>query len=95
MNADLPKISQSYLRFFRSYTRRFLTRHFHAVRLSRAVPLPRDGERSLIIYLNHSAWWDPLICLFLAEISSRRARADGCGAIPSLSHPWETRPFFH
>jgi 1-acyl-sn-glycerol-3-phosphate acyltransferase len=64
-DATLPPISPWKLRFFLAYTRRYLRRHFHAVRLLGAPALPMN--RPAVIYLNHAAWWDPLVCLFLAE----------------------------
>lgn len=63
--AELPPINAWKLRCFRAYTRRYLRRHFHAVRLLGAPALP--ANRPAVIYLNHAAWWDPLVCLFLAE----------------------------
>jgi 1-acyl-sn-glycerol-3-phosphate acyltransferase len=63
--AVLPPINSWKLRCFRGYTRRYLRRHFHAVRLLGAPALP--ANRPAVIYLNHAAWWDPLVCLFLAE----------------------------
>jgi 1-acyl-sn-glycerol-3-phosphate acyltransferase len=51
------------------YVERYLARHFHAVRLSRAgLPdLAAARGRPVIVYLNHPSWWDPLICLFLSR----------------------------
>jgi 1-acyl-sn-glycerol-3-phosphate acyltransferase len=48
---------------------RQLGRHFNAVRLSKSQRLDPALARGrpLIIYLNHSSWWDPLICLELAR----------------------------
>jgi 1-acyl-sn-glycerol-3-phosphate acyltransferase len=46
----------------------YLVRHFHAVRLSRSQrpDLTAARQRPVLVYLNHSSWWDPLICLHLA-----------------------------
>jgi 1-acyl-sn-glycerol-3-phosphate acyltransferase len=54
---------------FRRLGERRLARHFHAVRLSRSQrpDLNAARERPLIVYLNHSSWWDPLVCLQLAS----------------------------
>jgi len=54
---------------FRRLGERELSRHFHAVRLSRAQrpELTAARERPLVIYLNRSSWWDPLACLRLAS----------------------------
>jgi 1-acyl-sn-glycerol-3-phosphate acyltransferase len=53
---------------FGRYAERYLARHFHAVRLARSPrpdPVAARG-RPLVVYLNHAAWWDPLLCLLLA-----------------------------
>ena len=63
---DPPNISSPILKFFRHIVRRYLARHFHAVRLSSAIQFVDDG-RPLIVYANHSSWWDPMISIFLAE----------------------------
>ena len=63
----LPRVSPTLMRWFAAYSRRFVGRRFHALRiLKSAMPL-RDCARPLVIYLNHSAWWDPLVCLLLAR----------------------------
>lgn len=63
----LPPTSPRLLRPFWFYTRRYLARHFHAVRLSRAGAVPDPGgDQPLVVYLNHASWWDPLIGLDLA-----------------------------
>jgi 1-acyl-sn-glycerol-3-phosphate acyltransferase len=55
------------LRFFTAYTRRYLRKHFHSLRVLRAAPPPADDARPLVVFLNHSSWWDPLACLLLAQ----------------------------
>ncbi|MBV8199671.1 MAG: lysophospholipid acyltransferase family protein, partial [Acidobacteria bacterium] len=54
---------------FRRLGARRLARHFHAVRLSRSQrpDLTAARERPLIVYLNLSSWWDPLVCMQLAD----------------------------
>jgi hypothetical protein len=53
---------------FRRLGERELARQFHGVRLSRAQrpDLTAARERPLVVYLNRSSWWDPLVCLRLA-----------------------------
>jgi 1-acyl-sn-glycerol-3-phosphate acyltransferase len=63
--ADIPRIKHWKLSLFRAYTRRYLKRHFHAVRMS-GYPL-LAADRPAVVYLNHASWWDPLIALFLGE----------------------------
>jgi 1-acyl-sn-glycerol-3-phosphate acyltransferase len=54
---------------FRRLGERHLARRFHAVRLSRSQrpDVTAVRERPLIVYFNHTSWWDPLICLQLAS----------------------------
>ncbi len=50
---------------FAWYTRRLLSQRFHAVRLcasSQAAARSLDADdRPVVLLLNHSSWWDPLI----------------------------------
>jgi 1-acyl-sn-glycerol-3-phosphate acyltransferase len=61
------------LKYFTRYTKRYLKRHFHAVRLAQGTD-PPDVAAPLVIYLNHPAWWDPLVGLLVASerLSQRR-----------------------
>lgn len=62
-----PPVSRWLLHGFTRYNERYLRRHFHAVRLLRNSD-PRTGEHyPLVVFLNHSSWWDPLTCLLLAQ----------------------------
>jgi 1-acyl-sn-glycerol-3-phosphate acyltransferase len=67
--SGLPVLSPRLVALFSCYGERYLARHFHAVRLTRAErPDPatlRTGP--LILYLNHPSWWDPMLCLLLAR----------------------------
>lgn len=67
--ADLPVIQPGWLALFDRYARRYLRRHFHALRLSRAGRPPAEGlaGEPLVVYLNHPSWWDPLVALFLSR----------------------------
>jgi 1-acyl-sn-glycerol-3-phosphate acyltransferase len=49
------------------YARRYMRRSFHAVRLLRTGQPPQLPDRPLVVYCNHPSWWDPLLCLFLAQ----------------------------
>ncbi len=64
----LPRRSSRLFGWFRAYARRYVRRHFHAVRVSRegAVPVLPDG--AVIVVVNHPSWWDPLIGLVLTEL---------------------------
>jgi len=69
IRATLPEIRPRFLRLFQLYTRGYLRRHFHALRLSRSGRPPREEltGQPLVVYLNHPSWWDPLVALFLAH----------------------------
>ncbi|MDE3103885.1 MAG: lysophospholipid acyltransferase family protein [Acidobacteriota bacterium] len=61
-----PVISRFVLAFFRNTARRYFRRHFHAVRLSGADQLAAQAK-PLLVYANHSSWWDPMVATLLAE----------------------------
>ncbi|MEM8783008.1 MAG: lysophospholipid acyltransferase family protein [Planctomycetota bacterium] len=68
----LPPITPWLLRGFRGYVRRYVRRHFDAVRLLPTEPgaspwpqIPRDA--SVLVVMNHASWWDPLTCVRLSE----------------------------
>lgn len=87
----LPVISPWLLGAFARYTRWYLRRHFYAVRISTEGWLP-DNESAVpkVIYLNHPAWWDPLVCLHLA----RSLFAGHRGYAPIEARAIEKYPFF-
>lgn len=63
-----PPISRALVRLFTLYSRGYLRRHFHTVRLLKTHVLPGPFDQlPIIVFLNHAAWWDPLICLLLAQ----------------------------
>lgn len=70
----LPPISPLLLVWFTWYARRHLRRHFHSLRISKAVQPPANLHLPLVVYSNHASWWDPLVGLVLArEFLSDRA----------------------
>lgn len=48
------------------YVRRYVRRHFHALRVARAGPLPVGLSGPLFVVVNHPSWWDPLVGFLLA-----------------------------
>ena len=52
-------------RGFRAYSRRYVARHFHALRVSRQGPVPELPPEPVIFVMNHPSWWDPMIGLVL------------------------------
>lgn len=70
----VPEISQTLLALFSRYAAWYLGKHFHAIRLLASSPPPSDPPGPLVVFLNHAAWWDPLVCLVLKhEFFSRRS----------------------
>ena len=59
--AELPAVSPPMVRWFTWYARRFVRKHFHAVRIARdGSPPAVSGDRALIVFMNHPSWWDPM-----------------------------------
>ena len=67
VTAGLPEVSHPVVRLFGAYSRHYMRRRFHAIRIPRNGQPPREGARPLVIYLNHASWWDPLVCLYLSR----------------------------
>lgn len=65
--SHVPRISPWLLGWFRWYSVRYVKRHFHALRLSRECRPDVPPGLPLVVYLNHPAWWDPLVGLILAR----------------------------
>ena len=63
---DAPHISKPVLGFFRHIVRGYFRRHFSGVRLSRGSLPACFGDERLIVYGNHSSWWDPMVLVLLA-----------------------------
>ncbi len=63
----LEKRSTWFVGLFSWYARRFVARHFHAVRLARAGAAPGTFSGPLVVALNHPSWWDPMIAAVLAS----------------------------
>lgn len=53
--------------FFANYSRRYLRRRFHSIRILKDGLPPLDRAQPLVIFLNHASWWDPLVCLLLSR----------------------------
>lgn len=62
---NLPTISTPVLLFFRRIVRGYFRRHFHAVRVAHAERF-KGIDGPLIVYANHSSWWDPMVSVLLA-----------------------------
>ena len=64
---EMPQISPMTLRFFRRVVRRYFRQHFRAVQAQYAARL-RNLTGPIIIYGNHSSWWDPMLVILLGEL---------------------------
>ena len=62
----VPPISPLTLRFFRRVVRRYFRRHFRAVAAQHADRL-EHLRGPVIVYGNHSSWWDPMLIVLLGE----------------------------
>lgn len=63
---SVPHISKPMLGFFRKIVQGYFRRHFRAVRVSEAGRFRECGPGPLIVYANHSSWWDPMVSVLLA-----------------------------
>lgn len=63
----VPVISPRLRGWFSWYVRRYLRKHFNAVRLLKDALPPDETAAPAVFYLNHPAWWDPLVALHLAR----------------------------
>ena len=63
----LPAISGFLLAWFTWYSRRYVAKHFHSLRVSLAGLPPKVSDLPLVLYCNHASWWDPLIGLLLKQ----------------------------
>ncbi len=59
--------SAKFTRFFTVYSQWLLTRNFHALRGNATVEQFSQLKGPLLVYSNHSSWWDPLVFLCLAK----------------------------
>lgn len=66
-SAGLPRVLPGAMRIFAAYSARYLRKSFHSVRISASGLPPPCADRPVVIYLNHAAWWDPLVCVRLAR----------------------------
>jgi hypothetical protein len=57
--------SSAFVRLFSVYLKAYFARHFTALRISDAGPVPVLGPNT-ILYSNHPSWWDPIVMLLFA-----------------------------
>jgi 1-acyl-sn-glycerol-3-phosphate acyltransferase len=66
-DSSAPKISPRLLSLFSGYSRWYLRKHFHAVRVLGGCLPPVNPSTPLVVFLHHASWWDPLVSLLLAR----------------------------
>src|SRR5436309_10662787 len=87
----LPRRWHWLIRGFRRYCARYVRKHFHAVRLSKASwPLP-VGDEPLLVVLNHPSWWDPLIGVVLSDALASRDHFAAIDAAAVQRYPFFQR----
>jgi len=64
---DIPAISTVTLRLFQRVVRSYFRRHFRAVMVQQKELLAQ-ATGPLIVYANHSSWWDPMVSILLAQM---------------------------
>jgi 1-acyl-sn-glycerol-3-phosphate acyltransferase len=55
------------LRWFIGYSRRYIAKNFDALRVQGWENAAVDPETPIVVYFNHSSWWDPLAALVLTN----------------------------
>ncbi len=71
-NPRLPRITRPLLAFFHRIVRGNLRRSFHAVRVHNLALLQQQTTGPLVVYMNHSSWWDPMTAYLLSQQLPRR-----------------------
>jgi len=66
LEQEVPPISGFTLRLFTRIVRRYFRSHFRSVMAQHAERLAAQSG-PLIVYANHSSWWDPMISILLAQ----------------------------
>jgi len=63
---EVPPISSITLRLFTRIVRMYFRRHFRSVMVQHVERLA-TASGPLIVYANHSSWWDPMMSILLAQ----------------------------
>jgi 1-acyl-sn-glycerol-3-phosphate acyltransferase len=66
LESELPAISNIGMRFLTRMVRNRFRRHFCSVMAQNTARL-RSSKGPLIVYANHSSWWDPMLLVLLAR----------------------------
>lgn len=66
-DSELPPIARRRLDWFTRYVDFYLRRNFHGLHLLRLSAVDELAGWPLLVCLNHPAWWDPLVGLYLSQ----------------------------
>jgi 1-acyl-sn-glycerol-3-phosphate acyltransferase len=53
---------------FRRYVRRFVRKHFNAVRVQGQEQLAELADGPLVCFANHPGWWDPMTAVLMTDL---------------------------
>ena len=67
LERQVPPITPLVLRFFQRLVQRYFRRHFRAVQAQHPERL-RQQSGPMIVYGNHSSWWDPMLIVLLGKL---------------------------
>jgi 1-acyl-sn-glycerol-3-phosphate acyltransferase len=65
--SERPHISPLLVRWFTWYSRGFIRKHFHSLRISSSGGFNEHVDRPIVLYTNHASWWDPLVGLVVVN----------------------------
>jgi 1-acyl-sn-glycerol-3-phosphate acyltransferase len=71
-SANKPGISRTAFWLFSFYSRLYIRRHVHCLRVVRGTAPQVREDTPVLVCLNHPSWWDPLIALTFANAIFRR-----------------------
>lgn len=67
LELDVPPISGVTYRLFARVVKRYFRGHFRSV-MVQCVERLEQARGPMVVFGNHSSWWDPMICVLLARM---------------------------
>lgn len=67
LELDVPPISGVVYRLFARVVKRYFRGHFRSV-MVQGIEILEAARGPMIVFGNHSSWWDPMICVLLARV---------------------------
>jgi 1-acyl-sn-glycerol-3-phosphate acyltransferase len=65
--ADFRRPSPAILGWFQWYINWYLRKNFHAIAMHGEPPVAASADEPLVVFANHSSWWDPLTAMWLCR----------------------------